>query len=57
MKQSDRFAFIRRRVSYLQDDEELVSRLSLHHDLLSILKLDRFQGVGDCQTLPLVERL
>lgn len=42
---------------YLQDDEELVARLSLHHYFLAILKLHRLQGISHCQTLPLVQRL
>ena len=42
---------------YLQDDEELIPWLSLHHDLLPVLKLHRLQGVGHCQALPFVQRL
>lgn len=42
---------------YLQDDEEFISRLSLHYNLLSIFKLDGLQGISDCQTLPFVKRL
>lgn len=42
---------------YLQDDEELVTRLSLHHYFLAVLKLYRLQGISHCQALPLVQRL
>ena len=43
--------------AYLQDDEELVSRLPLHHDLLPVLKLHRLQRVGHGEPLPLLQGL
>lgn len=43
--------------AYLQDDEELIPRLALHHDFLSVFKLHRLQGVSDGQTLPLLQGL
>lgn len=42
---------------YLQDDEEFISGLSLHYNLLSVLELDGLQGVSHRQTLPFVKRL
>ena len=39
----------------LQYDEELITGLSLDHNLLSVLELNRLQGVGHRQTLPLVK--
>lgn len=40
----------------LQNDEELVSWLSLDHNLLAVLKLNRLQGVSYCEPLPLIQR-
>lgn len=42
---------------YLQDDEEFISGLSLHYNLLSVLELDGLQGISHRQTLPFVKRL
>lgn len=42
---------------YLQYDEELISGLSLHYNLLAVLELDGLQGVSHRQALPLVKRL
>lgn len=42
---------------YLQDNEELIARLSLYNNFLAILKLHRLQGVSHCQTFPLIQRL
>lgn len=49
--------YVRKGSIYLQDDEEFISRLSLHYNLLSVLKLDGLQGISNCQTLPFVKRL
>ena len=43
--------------THLRDDEEVVPRLPLNHNLLSVLKLDRLQGVGHRQALPLLQGL
>lgn len=42
---------------HLQDDEKLIPRLSLHHNLLPVLKLHRLQCIGHRQALPLIQRL
>lgn len=41
----------------LEDNEELVARLSLHHYFLSVFKLHRLQGICDGQTLPFLQGL
>ena len=43
--------------SHLGDDEEVVSGVSLPHDLLAVLKLHGLQGVGHGEPLPLVQVL
>jgi len=39
----------------LSNDEEVFTRIPLSHNLLTIIKLDRFQRISDRQTLPFVE--
>lgn len=41
--------------AYLCNNEEIISRFSLHYDLLSIFKLHRLQGIGYSQPLPLLK--
>ncbi len=41
--------------THLCNDEEIISRFSLHYDLLSIFKLHRLQGIGHSQPLPLIK--
>lgn len=43
--------------SYLCNNEEVVPRVSLHHYLLSVLKLNWLQSISHSQTFPLIQRL
>ena len=41
--------------THLRDDEDVVPGLTLDHNLLSIFKPHRLQGIGHRQTLPLLQ--
>lgn len=43
--------------SYLKDNEKLVSRLTLHNNLLAIFKLDCLESVSNRQPFPFIQRL
>ena len=41
----------------LHDDVEIITRFSLPHDGLTVLKWHRFQCISNCKTLPLIQTL
>lgn len=43
--------------SYLKDNEKLISRLTLHNNLLAIFKLDCLESVSNRQPFPFIQRL
>jgi len=42
-------------ISNLDNDEEIFSGVTLTDDHLTLLELGRFKGIGDRQSLPLVQ--
>jgi len=43
--------------SYLKDNEKLISRLTLHNNLLAIFKLDCLESISNRQPFPFIQRL
>lgn len=43
--------------SYLKDNEKLISRLTLHNNLLAIFKLDCLECISNRQPFPFIQRL